>query len=118
MLTQSAASDFHMKNIERIARLMDNRFKIGPIRFGLDSLVGIIPGIGDSITALVSGYMLVVAARRGVPPTILMKMVFNIGVDYVVGLIPILGDLTDIFVKSNIKNLQLLKKHNRTHNNY
>ena len=79
-------------------------------RFGLDALVGLIPGVGDTATSLASFYILVNAVRYGVPKITLLRMGLNIAIDYVVGSIPLVGDFLDAWWKSNRRNLELLKK--------
>ncbi len=92
--------------------LLDSQFKIPgtKIRFGLDSLVGIIPG-GDILMTAVSSSIVFVAAKQSVPMPILLRMVFNIGIDLLIGAIPVLGDIFDVFWKSNIKNVELLEQY-------
>jgi uncharacterized protein DUF4112 len=100
------------KNLERLAWLMDDLFRV-PIlgsRFGLDALVGLIPGLGDTATSLVSFYILVTAVRYRVPKITLLRMGLNIGIDYLVGSLPVLGDFADACWKSNLKNVELLRK--------
>jgi hypothetical protein len=79
-------------------------------RFGLDALIGLIPGIGDTGTALASFYILASAVRHGVPKITLLRMGLNIGFDYVLGSLPLVGDVADVFWKSNQKNIALLRK--------
>ena len=91
---------------------MDDLFRV-PIlgwRFGLDALVGLIPGIGDTGTALASFYILASAVRHGVPKITLLRMGLNIGFDYLLGSLPLVGDVADAFWKSNQKNIALLRK--------
>jgi hypothetical protein len=91
---------------------LDDVFRV-PIlgwRFGLDALVGLIPGIGDTGTALASFYILASAVRHGVPKITLLRMGLNIGFDYVLGSLPLVGDVADAFWKSNQKNIALLRK--------
>ena len=78
------------------------------VRFGLDGLIGLIPGIGDAAGAVVSSYIMAEAAQMGAPKSVLLKMAFNIGVDALLGIVPILGDLTDFVWKANQRNVQLL----------
>jgi len=73
-------------------------------------LVGLIPGIGDTGTALASFYILASAVRHGVPKITLLRMGLNIGFDYVLGSLPLVGDVADAFWKSNQKNIALLRK--------
>ena len=79
-------------------------------RFGLDALVGLIPGFGDTSTSLVSFYILVSAVRYRVPKITLLRMGLNIAIDYLVGSLPVVGDLVDAWWKSNRMNLDLLRK--------
>ena len=79
-------------------------------RIGLDPLLGLIPGFGDTASSLASFYILVNAVRYGVPKITLLRMGLNLGIDYVVGSIPLVGDLFDAWWKSNQRNLDLLKK--------
>lgn len=100
------------KNTERLGWLLDDLFRV-PIlgwRFGLDALVGLIPGIGDTGTALASFYILASAVRHGVPKITLLRMGMNIGFDYLLGSLPLVGDVADVFWKSNQKNIALLRK--------
>jgi len=91
---------------------MDDMFRVPVLgsRFGLDPLLGLIPGLGDTITSLVSVYILVAAVRYRVPKITLLRMGVNIGIDYVVGSLPVVGDVADAWWKSNRMNLNLLRK--------
>lgn len=91
---------------------MDDMFRVPVLgwRFGLDALVGLIPGLGDTSTTLVSFYILAAAVRYRVPKITLLRMGLNIGIDYVVGSLPVVGDIADAWWKSNRMNLDLLRK--------
>jgi hypothetical protein len=91
---------------------MDDVFRVPVLgwRFGLDALLGLIPGLGDTSTSLVSLYILAAAVRYRVPKITLLRMGLNIGIDYVVGSLPVVGDLADAWWKSNRMNLDLLRK--------
>jgi hypothetical protein len=91
---------------------MDDMFRVPVLgwRFGLDALVGLIPGLGDTSTSLVSFYILAAAVRYRVPKITLLRMGVNIGIDYLVGSLPVVGDLADAWWKSNRMNLDLLRK--------
>lgn len=99
--------------LETLAKLMDSIFEIPGtnIRFGLDSIIGLIPGLGDTITSLVSLYILNEAKQRGVSRLTMLRMASNIAVDYVVGSVPVVGDAFDVAWKANQKNVELLKRH-------
>ena len=100
-------------DVEMLTRWMDSIFEIPgtPIRFGLDALIGLVPGLGDTITSFVSLYILQVASRRGVPRVVLVRMALNIAVDYLLGTVPLVGDAFDIYWKANLKNAELLRRH-------
>lgn len=111
-----AASNTHPvtveKGLERLGWLMDDLFRVPVLgwRFGLDALIGLVPGLGDTSTALVSFYILAAAVRYRVPKITLLRMGLNIGIDYVFGALPVVGDFADAWWKSNRKNLELLQK--------
>jgi uncharacterized protein DUF4112 len=100
------------KSLDRLAWLMDDLFRVPVLgwRFGLDALIGLVPGFGDTATSLVSVYILVNAIRYRVPKITLLRMGLNIAIDYVVGSVPLIGDFLDAWWKSNHRNLDLLKK--------
>ena len=91
---------------------MDDLFRVPVLgwRFGLDALIGLVPGLGDTSTALVSFYILAAAVRYRVPKITMLRMGLNIGIDYVFGALPVVGDFADAWWKSNRKNLELLQK--------
>jgi hypothetical protein len=91
---------------------MDDLFRVPGLgwRFGLDALIGLIPGFGDTATSLVSFYILAAAVRYRVPKVTLARMGLNIALDYAVGSLPLVGDFVDAAWKSNHKNIDLLKK--------
>lgn len=100
------------RQLEQLSRWTDNIFRIPVLgwRFGLDPLLGLIPGLGDSATALISVYILAAAVRYRVPKIALLRMGLNIGIDYVLGSIPLVGDLFDAWWKANQKNIELLRR--------
>ncbi len=100
------------ENLETLSRYLDGLFTIPGVgwKFGLDSLIGLIPNVGDISTSLVSFYILVAGVRYGVPKITLLRMAFNIGLDYVVGSIPFIGDAFDFFWKANKQNMDLIRE--------
>ncbi|HEX7999838.1 MAG TPA: DUF4112 domain-containing protein [Pyrinomonadaceae bacterium] len=100
------------QSLDQLSRWMDGLFRIPGVgwRFGLDALVGLIPGVGDTAAALASFYILAAGVRYRVPKVTLLRMGFNIGLDYVFGSIPVVGDLFDVAWKSNQKNVELLRQ--------
>jgi hypothetical protein len=99
------------ESLDHLAWLMDDLFRVPGIgwRFGLDALIGLIPGLGDTATSLVSFYILASAVRYRVPKITLLRMGCNIGIDYLLGSLPIVGDLFDAWWKSNQMNVALLR---------
>jgi len=91
---------------------MDDVFRVPVLgwRFGFDALLGLIPGLGDTSTSLVSFYILAAAVRYRVPKITMLRMGLNIAFDYVIGSLPLVGDVADAWWKSNRMNLDLLRK--------
>jgi hypothetical protein len=100
------------QSLDQLSRWMDGLFRVPGTgwRFGLDAIVGLIPGVGDTLTTLVSFYILAAGVRYRVPKVTLLRMGANIAVDYVVGAIPLVGDLFDVAWKSNQMNVALLRR--------
>jgi hypothetical protein len=100
-------------NLERLAQMLDDGFALPGtnIRFGLDPIIGLLPGFGDAIGALLSFVFVVAGWRRGLPGVTLLRMVINIGIDSLAGTLPIFGDLFDFYWKSNRMNYKLLQRH-------
>ena len=100
------------ESLKRLSWLLDDLIKIPGLnwRFGLDALAGLIPGFGDTATSLASFYILASAVRYGVPKITLLRMGMNLGIDYLVGSLPVVGDLFDAWWKSNQKNIELMSK--------
>lgn len=99
---------------EQLTRWLDDAIRVPGtnIRFGLDSIIGLLlPGVGDTVTGVGSLTLLFVALRRGVPSVAMARMVFNIGIDALVGSVPVLGDLFDVAWKANRKNLELIESY-------
>ena len=102
-----------IKHLDNLSRLMDAQFRVPgtQFRFGLDALIGLIPGAGDLSTFAVSGYMLIIMAQNGASGYVLSRMVVNILIDAIVGSIPILGDLFDMVFKANMRNMRLMQQY-------
>ncbi|HET9441284.1 MAG TPA: DUF4112 domain-containing protein [Longimicrobiales bacterium] len=102
-----------LNRLRTIATILDDAVRIPGtrIRFGLDPLLGLLPGGGDAVTGAVATYAIVLAARLGAPPAVIARMAVNVLVDVATGTIPLLGDLFDVGWKSNRKNVQLLERY-------
>ena len=95
--------------------LLDSQFRVPGtnIRFGLDAIVGLIPGIGDISTPVFAALLLLQGVRMRLPIVVQARMVLNAAIDMLFGFVPILGDLIDIGFKANLRNLALLERHAR-----
>jgi hypothetical protein len=96
--------------LEWLAWLMDESVRIGPWSIGLDGFLGLIPGIGDMTGAAVSTLMIARAMQSGIPRSAIVRMVINVGVDSLLGALPLVGDIFDFAYKSNVKNLQIYRE--------
>lgn len=100
------------ESLDRLSWLLDDLFRIPVLgwRIGLDALVGLIPGVGDTATTVASLYVLGSAVRYRVPKITLLRMGLNLGIDYALGSLPLVGDFFDAWWKSNQKNVELLRQ--------
>jgi hypothetical protein len=116
MVTTSATVEGRRTGVERLAWWLDNAITVPGTRFriGFDALIGLIPGVGDLVGTLLSGYIIAVAASRGLPPSALARMAINVGLEAVVGVVPIVGDLFDAAWKANQRNIGLMAQFQRT----
>lgn len=101
-----------LRRLEKLGSLLDSRFRLpGGFRFGLDPLIGLVPGVGDAASAIVALYIVLEAWRLGASRGTLARMLLNVGLDFGVGVIPVVGDVADFVFKSNRRNLDLLRRH-------
>ena len=109
---RDAETEREIARLDHLARTLDARYRIPltPIRIGLDGLVGLIPGIGDTLALAPSAYVVLRAWQLGARKRVLGRMATNTGIDYVVGLVPLVGDILDIGFKGNLRNVDLLKQ--------
>ena len=120
-ISQEEAESLHLPNgrtvadeiagFDRFSDLMDTRFRIAGVPFGLDSLLGIIPVAGDAVTGAAGLYALGTAARLKLPITAHIHIIWNLVVDVVIGSIPLAGDVFDFFFRSHRKNFRVVEKH-------
>jgi hypothetical protein len=106
------AVDSRMAQVRAMAKMLDSAIRVPGtgIRFGLDAILGVVPGLGDTAGAIFSGYLILLGSRMGLPQSVITRMVANVAIDTIVGGIPILGDLFDVAWKSNTRNLKLLEQ--------
>ncbi|TQS71675.1 DUF4112 domain-containing protein [Rhodobacteraceae bacterium] len=102
-----------LERLERLAWHWDRAFGIPgtKYRIGWDGIIGLVPGIGDTLALAPAAYIVWSARRMGVPTHVLIRMLGNTGADWVIGLVPLLGDVLDFGFKSNSRNVALLRKH-------
>lgn len=99
--------------LRRWAVLLDSAYRVPgtSIRFGLDALLGLVPGFGDLASPIYTALILLEGVRRRVPAVVQLRMVINAALDMGIGLVPVLGDLADVAWKANLRNLALLERH-------
>jgi len=102
-----------LQHIESLSHMLDDKFRIPGtgIKFGYDSIIGLIPGIGDTVSVGLSSYLIYLGKKCGVKKRTLFKMSWNITVDFFIGLIPLIGDIFDVANKANLKNTKLIAAH-------
>lgn len=99
------------RRASKLADWLDTRYQLPgtPIRFGYDAILGLIPVIGDSATTIIGALILIEARRLGVRKPVLAKMIFNLVIDWLIGLIPLVDLLFDVAYKANLRNARLLE---------
>ena len=109
----NSPTDPDMARLDMLAKLLDNQFAIPgtSYRFGLDGLMGLIPYVGDIAGFIVSGLLFRTMLKRGAGPLLMLRMMGNMVLDTVVGIIPIVGDLFDFGFKANRRNVNLLREY-------
>jgi len=106
-------SDDRLARARTLTNLLDNAVRVPgtSMRFGLDPVLGLVPGLGDVAGAAMSGYVVLLASQLGAPTAVIVRMLGNVVIDTVGGTLPVLGDLFDAGWKSNSRNLALLERH-------
>ena len=97
----------------QLARLLDSRFRIPgtQVRFGVDSVIGLVPGVGDAAGLALSSYVILQAVGLGARGATVARMVANVAIDAVFGSVPLLGSVFDLWFKANDRNVALLGRH-------
>jgi hypothetical protein len=109
----SSSREERLIRLETLATFMDAAFVVPGtgIRIGADALIGLVPGIGDLISAGVAGIIILEARRMGAPRWLVARMIGNVAIDALGGAVPLVGDLFDVAFRANLKNTQLLRRH-------
>jgi len=102
-----------LKWVDQLADLMDSRFSLPgtKFRFGLDPILGLIPGVGDAVSLAISGLLISYMYRHGASRKALIKMIGNVVLDAIIGSVPILGNIFDFAYKANDRNIRIMKEH-------
>lgn len=102
-----------LDRLDRLATLFDTAFIVPGtnVRFGVEALLRLIPGIGDIAASALSAYLLYEAHRLGVPRLLLLRMAINVALEGAVGVVPLAGDAFDVFFRANRRNIALLRRH-------
>jgi hypothetical protein len=108
---ESLDLDADLRRARWLANLLDAQFSLAGVRFGLDAIVGLIPGIGDTAALIGALYPIYVLRKHQLDPAgrVERKMIRNIAIDYFIGLVPLFGDAFDVYFRANLKNLELLE---------
>jgi len=104
--------DASKRDAERLATLLDDAFRIPgtSIRFGWDSIIGLVPGVGDAATTILALAPVATAWKLGASRWLVARMVSNVAIDLLIGSIPIVGDAFDLFFRANRRNVRLLQR--------
>ncbi len=100
----------HLATVRKITKLLETEFKIWKFKFGIDPLLGLIPGLGDIISSILSFYIVFVAILHKISPLKIIRMIIYILFDLLIGSIPLIGDALDFVIRPNVKNLKILEK--------
>jgi hypothetical protein len=113
LMNKAKTQNDTMVRVAQLTKLMDKQFSIPGtnFRFGLDGLLGLIPGLGDISGFAVSCYLITLMAKNGASGYVMARMVLNVLIDAIIGSIPFVGDLFDFAFKANSRNLRLMQEH-------
>ena len=102
-----------LARLDKFSRLTDSSVRIPftPFRIGAEAIIGIVPVVGDVAGLLLSSYVLLEAQRAGASRSVKLRIMANMAVDFLGGLVPIVGDIFDAFFKANTRNTRLLREH-------
>lgn len=102
-----------LAHLRQFSHFLDTAIRVPGtnIRMGLDGILGLVPGVGDVTTGLASVFVILTAARMGVPAPVLARMIANVAIDSAIGVIPVLGDIFDVAWKANSRNVALTERY-------
>lgn len=102
-----------IERLRKLTLLLESAFTVPGtgVRFGWDAIIGLVPWAGDLTAAVMGGAVIVQAHRIGVPRVVQIRMLLNIGIDVLLGVVPFLGDIADVFWRASTRNLALLEQH-------
>ncbi len=102
-----------MRWVDNTTQLLDAKFRIPGtrIKFGLDFLLGLVPGAGDAVSLAMSGALIATMAKHGASPMLVLRMLGNVVLDAIVGSVPLAGNVFDLFFRANSRNLRLMREH-------
>lgn len=111
MTVSNAARELQVARVRRVAQALDTVFRVPGtrIRFGLDPILGLVPGLGDAVAAVFGGYIVLIAVRLRAPYPVIGRMLANVAVDAIAGAVPAAGTLFDIYFKAHQRNARLLE---------
>ncbi|MCR4338628.1 MAG: DUF4112 domain-containing protein [Gemmatimonadaceae bacterium] len=112
-ISQDSSTALSVDRARVLARALDSAVRIPGtnVRFGLDALLGLVPGLGDVAGAAMGSYIVLLGSRLGAPKPVLARMVLNVALDTLVGVVPVAGDLFDVAWKANTRNMALLERY-------
>ena len=106
----NAELEADLKRVRKLATLLDAQFQVAGVKLGWDAILGVVPVVGDVVTALIGAYPLHIAHKHKLGRMVQLRMAKNLLIDLAVGEIPLLGDLFDVGFKANLKNADLLER--------
>jgi hypothetical protein len=104
----------HLAIAKKLANLLDNKFTLFGIKFGLDPILDLIPGVGDVLAVILGFYIVYVANILKLPQDRINRMILNIAIDFVIGLVPVVGAIGTIFYRSNQMNIKIIEDYLRS----
>lgn len=111
MVHMNKTTRSHYQLAVMLTELLENRFKVGGFSFGIEPIISALPGIGDMLMFLLSGYLVWIGIQLKLPATAISKMIANIVFDFLIGVIPFFGDIADFVFKANTKNMAILREY-------